>query len=160
MTHCYGHALQLAVGDTIKAIKLMGDTLDAAFEVNKVIKYSLKRETAFNRLREEAAPGNSGYRTLCPTRWTVRAVSLENILDNWDVFQELWDEILEGRVDPDIRGRVVGLQTQMQSFNFFLGIQLGVLVLRHIDNLSSTLQHTHTCRVMKLSKLQKYLCQC
>ena len=162
LTHCYGHALQLAVGDTIKAIKLMEDTLDAAFEVNKLIKYSPKRERAFNRLREEAAPGNSGYRTLCPTRWIVRAVSLQSILDNWDVFQELWDEILEGRVDPDIRSRVVGLQTQMQSFNFFLGIQLGVLVLRHTDNLSSTLQqtHTHTCRVMKLSKLQKYLCQC
>ena len=31
----------------------------------------------------------------------------------------------------------------MQSFNFFFGIQLGVLVLRHTDNLSSTLQHTH-----------------
>ena len=144
LTHCYGHALQLAVGDTIKAIKLMEDTLDAAFEVNKLIKYSPKRERAFNRLREEAAPGNSGYRTLCPTRWIVRAVSLQSILDNWDVFQELWDEILEGRVDPDIRSRVVGLQTQMQSFNFFLGIQLGVLVLRHTDNLSSTLQHTHT----------------
>ena len=27
--------------------------------------------------------------------------------------------------------------------NFFFGIQLGVLVLRHTDNLSSNLQHTH-----------------
>ena len=35
---------------------------------------------------------------------------------------------------------------QMQSFNFFSGIQPGVLVLRHTDNLSSTLQHTYlTC---------------
>ena len=31
----------------------------------------------------------------------------------------------------------------MQSFDFFFGVQLGVLVLRHTDNLSSTLQHTH-----------------
>ena len=165
LTHCYGHPLQLAVGDTIKAIKLMRDTLDAAFELNKLIKYSPKRERAFNRLRKETAPGNSGYRTLCPTGWNIGAVSLQSILDNWDVFQELWDEILAGRVDPEIRGRFVGLQTQMQSFNFFFGIQLGVLVLRHTGNLSSTLQHihththTHTCHVMKLSKLQKYVCQ-
>ena len=151
------HALQLAVGDTIKEMKLMGDRLDAAFEVNKLTKYSPKRERAFNRLREETAPGNSGYRTLCPTCWTVRAVSLQSILGNWNVFQEICDEILEGRVDPEVRGR--GVQTQMQSFNFFSGIQLGVLVLRHTDNLSSTLQHTQTCRVMKLSKLQKYVCQ-
>ena len=50
LTYCYGHALQLAVGDTIKAIKLMRDTLDTALELNKVIKYSPKRETAFDRL--------------------------------------------------------------------------------------------------------------
>ena len=89
LTHCYGHALQLAVSDTIRAIKLMRDILDAAFEMHKLIKYSPKRERAFNRLRGETAPGNSDYRTLCPTRWTVRAVSLQDILDNWDVFQEL-----------------------------------------------------------------------
>ena len=140
MTHCYGHALQLAVGDTIKAIKLTRGTLDAAFELNKLIKYSPKRERAFNRLREETTPGNSGYRTLCPTRWTVRAVSLQSILDNWDVFQDLWHEMLEGREDPEVQGRVVGVQTQMQSFNFFFGMQLGVLVLRHTNfYLSSTL---------------------
>ena len=143
LTHCYGHALQLAVGDTIKSIKLMRDTLAAAFELNKLIKYSPKRERAFNRLREETAPGNSGYRTLYATRWNIRAVSLQSFFDNWDVFQELWDEILEGRVDPEVRGRVVGVQTQIQSFNFFSGIQLGDLVLRHTDNLSSSLQHTY-----------------
>ena len=102
----------------------MRDTLDAAFELNKVIKYSPKRERAFNRFREETPPGNSGYATLYPTRWTVRVVSLQSILDNWDVYQELWDEILEGRVDPEVRVRVVGVQTQMQSFNFFFGMQL------------------------------------
>ena len=158
LTHCYGCALQLAVCDTIKAIKLMRDTLDAAFEVNKLIKYSPKRERAFKRLRKKTAPENPGYRTLCLTRWTVRVVSLQSIFDNWDVFQELQGEILEGRVDPEGRGPVVGAQTQ--SFNFFFGVQLGVLVLRHTDNLSSTLQHTQTCRVMELSKLQKYVCQC
>ena len=39
LTLCHGHALQLAVGDTIKAIKIMRST-DVAFELNKLIKYS------------------------------------------------------------------------------------------------------------------------
>ena len=52
-------------------------------------------------------------------------------------------EILEERVDPEVRCRVVGVHMQMQSFNLFFGIQLGVLVLRHTDYSSSTLQHTH-----------------
>ena len=35
----HGHAPQLDVGGTIKAIKLIRGTLDAAFELNKLIKY-------------------------------------------------------------------------------------------------------------------------
>ena len=35
MTHYHGHALQLVVGETIKAIKIIRGTLDAAFELNK-----------------------------------------------------------------------------------------------------------------------------
>ena len=62
---------------------------------------------------------------------------------NWGVFQVLWDGILEGKVDSEVRGQVITVQTQMQSFNFFFGIQPGVLVLRYTDNLFSTLQHTH-----------------
>ena len=50
----------------------MRGTLDAAFELNKrtkyymvsksekKIKYSLKKEGASNRLREDSAPGNAG----------------------------------------------------------------------------------------------------
>ena len=36
LTHYHGHALQLVVGETIKAIKIIRGTLDAAFELNKL----------------------------------------------------------------------------------------------------------------------------
>ena len=45
LTHCHGHALQLPVGGTIKAIKIMRCTLDAAFELNKLIKYSMVQKS-------------------------------------------------------------------------------------------------------------------
>ena len=41
LTHCHGHVLQLAVGDIIKAIKTLRGTLDVAFELNELIKYSI-----------------------------------------------------------------------------------------------------------------------
>ena len=41
LTHSHGYTLQLAVGETIKAIKIMRGTLDAAFKLNKLIKYSM-----------------------------------------------------------------------------------------------------------------------
>ena len=40
LTHCHSHALQLTVGETIKATKIMRGTIDAAFELNKFSKYS------------------------------------------------------------------------------------------------------------------------
>ena len=36
LTHYHGHALQLVVGETIKTIKIMRDTLDAAIELIKL----------------------------------------------------------------------------------------------------------------------------
>ena len=65
---------------------------------------------------------------------------LQNILDNWADFQEIWDEILEEKVDSEIRGQVIGVQKQMQMFNFFLEIWSGHFALMHADNLYSTLQ--------------------
>ena len=66
----------------------------------------------------------------------------QNILDNWAVSQKLWDEILKRRVVLRARSQVIDVQSQMQSFNFFIGIQLEVLVLSHTDNSSSTLRYT------------------
>ena len=45
LTSCHGHALQLAVGETIKAIKIMRCTLDAAFRLNKFIKYCMVQKS-------------------------------------------------------------------------------------------------------------------
>ena len=39
--YCYGKALQLVDGDTIKAIKIIRGSLDAAFELTKVINCSM-----------------------------------------------------------------------------------------------------------------------
>ena len=40
-THCHGLALPLVVGETIKAIKTMRGILEAAFKLNRLIKYSI-----------------------------------------------------------------------------------------------------------------------
>ena len=70
-------------------------------------------------MREDTTPGISGDRTLCSNRWVIRKTLLQNILDNWAVFQELWDRILQGKVDSEIQDEVIGVHMQIQSFNFF-----------------------------------------
>ena len=55
-THCYGHALNLAVGDTIKQLKLLQDALDVTCEISKLLTYSPRRDTLFEKLKSQMAP--------------------------------------------------------------------------------------------------------
>ena len=73
------------------------------------MKYSPRRDTIFEKLKAKLAPDTPGFRTLCPTRWTVRAASLDSVFENYAVLQELWEKALEVATDSDVRARIVGL---------------------------------------------------
>ena len=138
--HCYGHALNLAVGDTVKKCKVMKDSLDTTFEVSKLVKFSPKRDIQFEKLKAGLAPDSPGFRVLCPTRWTVRAASLKSVIDNYTVLQELWDLSKDETSDPSMKARIIGVEAQFKTFRHYFGVQLGFLLLQHSDNLSKTLQ--------------------
>ena len=46
----------------------MGDSLDTAREITKLIKDSPRRDDIFTKLKAEISPGSPGIRALCPTR--------------------------------------------------------------------------------------------
>ena len=142
-THCYGHALNLSVGDTVKQCRIMRSALSTVYEISKLIKKSPKRDTSFQKFKQELAPDTPGFRVICPTRWTVRAASLQSVLDNYEVLLGVWTEAQEGHLDSEIRARVIGVEAQMLTFDFLFGVSLGSLILRHSDNLSKSLQHEH-----------------
>ena len=112
LTHCYSHALNLAVSDAIKQFKVCCDALYIAFEVSKLIRFSPKRNAAFNRIKvenlaeEEPGPSNN-IRYFSPTRWTVHGDAIESIIDNFDALKKLWEECLETKLDPDVKGRII-----------------------------------------------------
>ena len=56
-THCYGHALNLACGDTIKKCRTMKDALDINHEIIKLIKKLPARDRCF----ENQVKTGSGY---------------------------------------------------------------------------------------------------
>ena len=99
-----------------------------------------KKEGASNRLRQNTAPGNSSDRALCLNCWTVRGTLLH--FRYLSCLSRFVGWYFRGKVDSEIRGQVIRVQTQKQSFNFFLWIQLGV-VLMHTNNLYFTLQCTY-----------------
>ena len=112
LTHCYGHALNLAVGDCVKQCNVMKAALDIVAEISKLIKKSPKRDAAFEKLKAVLAPEIPGFRVLCPTRWTVRAASLQRVIDNYQVLLQVWEEALDCTLDGEIRARIAGVETQ------------------------------------------------
>ena len=141
--HCYAHSLNLAVGSTIKQSKLFCEAQEVAIEICKLIKFSPKKEATFNSIKEQITheDGKSvGIRTFCPTRWTVRGNSVGSILENYTILSQLWEECLEGKLDPDIKGRIIGVKTLMVKFNIWFGLKLSERILKITDNLSMTLQ--------------------
>ena len=141
-THCYGHALSLSVADTVRMVKCLGSTMDTVHELSKLLQYSPKRSALFKDLKAEISPDTVGFRILCPTRWTVRNETFNNILQNYSALLELWEAILDDKPDSEVRAKVNGIDSQMKTFQFYFGVCLLHSVLSQTDNLSKTLQHT------------------
>lgn len=141
LTHCYGHAISLAICDVLKHSKPIKHALEVTHEITNLIKYSPRRESIFKQVKEtNLTTGSGGIRVLCPTRLTVRADSLASIISNFDALLITWEEALEAARDTETKARIIGVATQMRSFEFFFGAVLGEKILRHSDNLSQTLQ--------------------
>ena len=43
-THCFGHTLNLAVGDMVKNVQFLKDSMDTTYEISNLIKRYPKRE--------------------------------------------------------------------------------------------------------------------
>ena len=90
-------------------------------------------------MKEEHGNNVSGVRTLCPTRWTVKAESLASIVANYESIQSLWEVAILATSDTEMKARIRGVASQMQTL-FFFSISLSELILQHTDKLSQTLQ--------------------
>lgn len=140
--HFYGHSLNLAVADTLEGIKVMSDVLDHALEVCKLLKFSPRRDGIFHKLKEELSPHvpGLGKLNLCPTQWTMHAVSLENIRVNYQTLEATWEEALTVVRESMVKARINGVAAVMNSFKFLFGLMLAERILKHTDNLSRTIQ--------------------
>ena len=79
---------------------------------------------------------------LCGPPVTVRASYCQRIMDNYAALLQEWTISLDEKLQSNIRGRIIGCQAQMNTFDFFFGLNLGQRLFSHTNNLSRTLQRT------------------
>ena len=143
-THCHGHALNLAVSTTMKRSQICNEALVVAFEICRLVKYSPKRNNAFDQIKADCNDETAfsvGIRKFCTTRWTVRGESISSIIENYNVLKQLWDECLEQKNAPDIKGRIIGVNTQMSKYKLLFGLCLCERIFKITDNLIKTIQY-------------------
>ena len=121
--HCYGHALNLACSNAVKNSQTIKNSLDSAYEIVKLVKKSPQREAIFQHLKQSipAFDDCPGIRVLCPTQWAVRTQALQSIISNYNTLHELWQESLLVVKDTEMKCRIQGVASIMDSFDFFFG---------------------------------------
>ena len=64
-----------------------------------------------------------------PTRWTVRGDAVESIIENYVALKQLWNEC---QLNPDVKGRIIGVQAHMDTFDVLFGLRLAKKILKII----------------------------
>ena len=135
----------ISAKSTTKNCKLLSETMDTAKEIVSLIKFSTNRENLLGEIKGNLEGSESEAKSilgLCPTRWTVHASCFQQILDNYAALLQEWTISLDEKLQSEICGRIIGCQVQMNTFDFFFGLNLGQRLFSHTDNLSRNLQQT------------------
>ena len=116
-THCHRHASN---SGCIEGIKDTEDTLDTVYEITKLIKKSPKRDSIFmKKYKDDISTDSPGVCVMCPTCWTVGVEAFASIAENYKALQLTWDTARDTVRDTEMRAHIVGVNAQMEHFNFF-----------------------------------------
>ena len=129
----------------------MKDVMGTVTKIISLVKYSPKRENLLGKIKDrshfeslhfddkiEVAPTAE---KLFATRWTVRGNAYKKIESNYLPLMKLWDvSLATGKLDSEVKARIIGVQNQMCDFQFFYGLSLSQWLFAISDNLSKTLQ--------------------
>jgi hypothetical protein len=110
-------------------------------ELSNLIKYSGKRKSLLEKIRQDLSSEGPSLRPLCPTRWTVKAKSFGSVLLNYEALLETLHTIVSEKDGTfEVVAKAGGIHKNMENFDVFFGIMLGEKCFGTTDLLSSSLQ--------------------
>ena len=125
----------------------MKDVMGTGTEIISLVKYSPKIENLLGNIKDlihfeylhtddeiEVTPTLD---KLSATRWTVRENANKKIESSYHPLMKLWDVLLAtGKLDSEVKARIIGVQDQMCEFQFFHGLNLSQRLFTISDHLS------------------------
>ena len=125
--HCLAHCVNLYLQETAVSSQPVKEALSFSMEVIQLIKYSPKRQVTFEGIQKpQECPSNSGIRTLCPTRWTVRTDAIQAIITNYEALHETMEVASQGT--DDCSRRANGILALMDRFSMYFGLKFSILL--------------------------------
>ena len=137
--HCLAHCINLSLQEAAQKVKSVREGLNLAMDVIQLIKLSPKRQVLLENIQsQQASSANSGIRSLCPTRWTVRTGAIQAILNNYGSLQMTMEAASHGT--DDCSRRAGGVMAMMDKFFIYFGLKLSFFLFSITEQLSTTLQ--------------------
>ena len=81
-------------------------------------------------MEDEGPMPTNNIRSFCPIRWTVRGDVIASIRHNYEALKQLWLKCVDSRVDPDVKGQIIGVRAQMPCFELVFGLDLTLKILK------------------------------
>ena len=142
--HCFAHCLNLCLQDASRNIPLIRDSFDVVQVIEKLILWSPKRKHLFSTEMKSHSDNESGInpvglRRLCPTRWTMRAASMDSVIKNYSAIIDTMEEV-HHTTRNDYALRAYGVMVAMEKFEVYFGIKLSHLLFGPAEETSKVLQ--------------------
>ncbi|CAK6966905.1 unnamed protein product [Scomber scombrus] len=146
--HCTAHLMNLIVHDVAQSIPACRNFMSLIRELITFIRNSPKRLAWFKEFQGTEAPQ---LRPLCPTRWTVRAASLQSIATNYSALMDFLED-MSANEKGDAGGKASGLFVNLQKFGTFFSLRSMLTFFSRVEAVNVALQkrqlHTQSAREM------------
>ncbi|XP_039279145.1 zinc finger MYM-type protein 1-like [Nilaparvata lugens] len=140
--HCTAHSLNLAVQDSLSCLPCMRDVMALAKDLINTVKESNKRINLFRNIRLESENDQANLRPLCPTRWTMRASSIQRILKNYEDLLQFF-EIFSSTDKTEAGYKCAGFLESMILFRTYLFLNLYCHVMNVVEEVNENIQSPH-----------------
>ena len=136
--HCCNHSLNLALQDTARDVPLVRNALQYVHDTAKVLKTSKRKSEFLDIVQEMDDVPCMTPKTLCPTRWTVRAAAILSILATYPAVLEMLERL--GASGTDIASTAAGLFAQLEKSDVYLSLLIARDIFVPTEKLSLVLE--------------------
>lgn len=103
------------------------------------IRESPKRMNSFKSIASDGSKTSTNLRPLCPTRWTMRASSMDQILTSYQHLLRFFEEYAL-QDSSDAASKCAGYLEQMSKFKHYFLLNLYVYVMKPVEEVNTKIQ--------------------